>query len=377
MTHKDNKVTAIKSNDSGTYICIGYQHGKVEFWEKNNNFFHLKWETRYTCLPVLHLEFFRNYLVVIEKGWQLFFQEPDTGFIFKSVIIDFNVYANCCPLQIVNAAVNQKHLLLSSVNGPVHVLDLDCLLHKEANPVLNLLKYNHYLDANESMDFAHFQKNQPCLSQLGKLTGIDDINQLIISADGKFAYAINGEGCFAEWKLQELENEGLLSCNFLHFLPSFEPFPNVVISPLDEPAANYLVACGNINGHGYMQLWDMNSLVLLNHQRSPLFSNIRNVTCAGRSFIIAQTTKDFILIEVSNNFMNAIAKVEKTSSQGFIPGYQFADSMDANNIALALTNEVLFIDIYSNTVNSLKNHVHVTMHSLDTVIPAAGNTVHS
>lgn len=75
--------------------------------------------------------------------------------------------------------------------------------------------------------------------------------------------------------------------------------------------------------------------------------------------------------------MNVFAKIEKTIPNELSSFNQFADSLDENSIALTLTDEVLIVDLYSNTVRSLKYHVHVSLQSPGTEIPANGKIVQS
>lgn len=53
MINQSLQITDLIFSDDGNFLAIGFNQGKIELWGKTDSLWHMQWNVKYTCLPVL------------------------------------------------------------------------------------------------------------------------------------------------------------------------------------------------------------------------------------------------------------------------------------------------------------------------------------
>ena len=349
MTKLSLQITDIKFSEKGNYLAVGYNHGKVELWGKTDSSWLMQWEVKYTCLPVLSLAYFKNHLVAIEEGWQLFFLDSETGWIVKSVILDFNVYKNCCPSSIVFAVVQHGMLFVASETGPVYIVDLDCLLNEASDPIVNLSQYNRYKFEEGFQGVNFFSRNEPCSSVIGRLAVPESISWISITDDQSTARGIGKNGRLLNWNLYALELTTEVMYQTLDL-----PYYNV--TGIELLNARYMIITGHYDNEAAALLMDVKTGIILDrlNEINP-FGIRKGINASSENFVFLATNK-LLLLEIQDNRFKILSYIpwpEKISTLIY-SGSAIDFEMDNNTIALSCNDDVILVDIFSKDVDTLK-----------------------
>lgn len=352
MINQTLHITDLKFSNDGNALAVGYNTGKVELWRKSDSSWVLQWEVKYTCLPVLMLANFKNHVVVVERGWQLFYLEKETGWIVKSVILDFNVYKNCCPSSIAFASVHHDLLFVASETGPVHVLDLECLLEENSDPIVNLSGYNRYKFHDDFSGINFFSGNEPCASVIGRLSVPGSISGISVSDNQFIVRGISKNGQLLHWDLYTLE----LSTDIMYQPVDLSSYTVTGMAMLNS---RYMITTGFYDNEAVALLMDINSGIILDRlDNINPFGLKKGIVASGESIILLADNK-LLLLEIHENRFHMVSGIEWSGKAASLmqPVSAFDIVMYNNTVALTCKDDVMLVDMFSKNMDTLKNSI--------------------